>query len=175
MLVEPANAKILSIDTSKAEALPDVRAVVTATDLPLREDAAVVLGSGPPVNLSHVSSNILAREKVLYRGHPIAAVAAASPHAAEEALGLIEVEYEVLPAVTDVESAMKSGTVDGVSFDIGRGEIVGLVGESGCGKTATSLALLGLLPRPAGRVAHGAIHFDGQDLTRLPTAALRWS
>ncbi|MCH8185811.1 MAG: xanthine dehydrogenase family protein molybdopterin-binding subunit [Chloroflexi bacterium] len=104
-----AHAKILSIDTSKAEALPDIRAVVTAADLPLKEDAAVVLGSGPPVNLSHVSSNILAREKVLYKGHAVAAVAAASVHAAEEALSLIEVEYEVLPAVTDVEAAMKPG------------------------------------------------------------------
>lgn len=104
-----AHARILSVDTSKAEALPDIRAVVTAADLPLREDAAVVLGSGPPVNLSHVSSNILAREKVLYMGHPIAAVAAVSAHAAEEALSLIEVEYEVLPAVTDVEAAMKPG------------------------------------------------------------------
>ena len=104
-----AHAKILSVDTSKAEALPDIRAVVTAADLPLREDAAVVLGSGPPVNLSHVSSNILAREKVLYMGHPIAAVAAVSAHAAEEAMSLIEVEYEVLPAVTDVEAAMKPG------------------------------------------------------------------
>ena len=104
-----AHAKILSIDTGKAEALPDIRAVVTAADLPLREDAAVVLGSGPPVNLRHVSSNVLAREKVLYKGHPIAAVAAVSAHAAEEALGLIEVEYEVLPAVTDVEAAMKPG------------------------------------------------------------------
>ena len=104
-----AHAKILSIDTGKAESLPDIRAVVTAADLPLREDAAVVLGSGPPVNLRHVSSNVLAREKVLYKGHPIAAVAAVSAHAAEEALGLIEVEYEVLPAVTDVEAAMKPG------------------------------------------------------------------
>ena len=104
-----AHAKILSIDTGKAETLPDIRAVVTAADLPLREDAAVVLGSGPPVNLRHVSSNVLAREKVLYKGHPIAAVAAVSAHAAEEALGLIEVEYEVLPAVTDVEAAMKPG------------------------------------------------------------------
>ena len=104
-----AHAKILSIDTSKAEALQDVRAVVTAADLPLRDDAATVLGSGPPVNLNHVSSNVLARDKVLYKGHAIAAVAAVSAHAAAEALSLVEVEYEVLPAVTDVEAAMKPG------------------------------------------------------------------
>ena len=104
-----AHAKILSIDTTKAEAVPGVRAVATAADLPLAEDAAVVLGSGPPVNLKHVSNNVLAGDKVLYKGHAVAAVAAASVHAAEEALGLIEVVYEVLPAVTDVESAMKPG------------------------------------------------------------------
>ena len=104
-----AHAKILSIDTSKAETLPDILAVVTAANLPLREDAATVLGSGPPVNLSHVSSNVLARDKVLYKGHAVAAVAAVSAHAAEEALSLIDVEYEVLPAVTDVEAAMKTG------------------------------------------------------------------
>ena len=63
--------------------------------------------------------------------------------------------------------------VDGMSFDIGWGEIVGLVGESGCGKTAASLALLGLLPQPAGRRLGGAIRFDGQDLTRQSARALR--
>ena len=63
--------------------------------------------------------------------------------------------------------------VEGVSFELARGEMLGLVGESGCGKTATSLALLGLLPQPAGRVASGRIHFDGRDLTKLPPKALR--
>jgi oligopeptide transport system ATP-binding protein len=58
--------------------------------------------------------------------------------------------------------------VEGVSFDIERGEVVGLVGESGCGKTLTSLALLGLLPRPRGRVSQGSIRLDGEDLTTLP-------
>ncbi len=57
--------------------------------------------------------------------------------------------------------------VDGVSFAVARGETVGLVGESGCGKSATALALMGLLPRPAGRVAGGAIRFDGDDLLTL--------
>jgi len=57
--------------------------------------------------------------------------------------------------------------VDGVSFVVARGETVGLVGESGCGKSATALALMGLLPRPAGRVAGGTIRFDGHELTSL--------
>ena len=104
-----AHARILSIDTSRAEAHPDVKAVATSSDFPEPEDKAAVLGSGPPVNVMHLSSNNLARGKALYRGHAIAAVAASSPHAAEEALSLIDVEYEVLPPVTTVEDAMKPG------------------------------------------------------------------
>lgn len=57
--------------------------------------------------------------------------------------------------------------VDGVSFEVGRGEVVGLVGESGCGKTLTSLALLDLLPRPRGRITSGRIGFEGRDLRAL--------
>ena len=63
--------------------------------------------------------------------------------------------------------------VDGMSLTIGRGEMVGLVGESGCGKTAACLAILGLLPQPAGRVAKGTVAFDGQDLARLSSAERR--
>ena len=107
MLRSPhAHARIISIDTSRAEAHPEVRAVVTSKDLPEQEDKPVVLGAPPEVNLWHISCNVLARGKALYRGHAIAAVAATSPHVAEEALELIDVEYEVLPHVGDVESAM---------------------------------------------------------------------
>ena len=102
-----AHARILSIDTSRAEAHPDVRAVVTSKDLAPTEDKPLVLGSGPPVNLSHLSGNVLAKDKVLYKGHAVAAIAASTPHAAEDALSLIDVEYEVLPAVSNVEDAMK--------------------------------------------------------------------
>jgi oligopeptide/dipeptide ABC transporter ATP-binding protein len=62
--------------------------------------------------------------------------------------------------------------VNGVSFDIAPGETLGIVGESGCGKSVTSLALLGILPR-AGRVVGGSALFQGQDLVRLSDAALR--
>jgi len=62
--------------------------------------------------------------------------------------------------------------VNGISFDIGPGETLGIVGESGCGKSVTALALLGLLPR-AGRVRSGAAHFDGRDLLQLSQRALR--
>lgn len=58
--------------------------------------------------------------------------------------------------------------VDGVSFTLARGETLCLVGESGCGKSATAMSVLRLIPDPPGRIARGAIHFDGVDLTRLP-------
>ena len=102
-----AHAKIISIDTSKAEAHPEVRAVVTSADLPELPDEPVAMGPGPKPNGRELSSNILARGKVLYRGHAVAAVAATSVHAAEEALSLIDVKYEVLAPVTNPEDAMK--------------------------------------------------------------------
>jgi len=105
-----AHAIIKSIDTSKAEAHPDVRAVVTSADFVLHENKPILLSSGGiPQNMFQRSSNCLARGKVFYKGHAVAAVAADTVHAAEEAMSLIEVEYEILPAVTDVESAMAEG------------------------------------------------------------------
>ena len=62
--------------------------------------------------------------------------------------------------------------VDGVSFDVGAGEILGLVGESGCGKSVTSLAVMGLLPRRSSRVT-GQVLFAGRDLLALPDSRLR--
>ncbi len=107
MLRSPhAHAKIKRLDTSKAEKLPGVRAVVTSADLPEQGDRMVELGEGA-VNMRHLSANILARGKVLYTGHAIAAVAADSIHTAEAAVKLIEVEYEPLPAVLDVRQAMQ--------------------------------------------------------------------
>ena len=101
-----AHARIRSIDTSKAKALPGVKAVVTARDMPKAEDRMANLGE-MSVNVKHLSNNALAYDKVLYRGHAVAAVAATNVHIAEEALKLIEVDYEVLPAAIDVLSAMK--------------------------------------------------------------------
>ena len=107
MLRSPhAHARIKSIDTSKAKALPGVRAVVTAHDMPKAEDRMANLGE-MSVNVKHLSNNALAYDKVLYRGHAVAAVAATNVHVAEEALKLIEVDYEVLPAALDVLDAMK--------------------------------------------------------------------
>ena len=104
-----AHANIKSIDTSKAEAHPEVRAVITSADFPSLPNESQVLTAGLPVNVKFLSNNILAADKVLDTGHPVAAVVAGSVHAAEEALELIDVEYEVLPAVTNVEDALKSG------------------------------------------------------------------
>jgi len=63
--------------------------------------------------------------------------------------------------------------VDGVSFNIGEGKTLGLVGESGCGKSVTALSILRLVPSPPGRVVGGAIYFRGQDLLKLDKEAMR--
>ena len=100
-----AHARIRSIDTTKAAALPGVKAVMTAADLPEQQFAYI----GPPrlqINFWHMTRNIMAREKALYEGHAVAAVAAADPTTAAKAVSLIEVDYEVLPHVIDVEAAM---------------------------------------------------------------------
>ncbi|MBN9490410.1 MAG: xanthine dehydrogenase family protein molybdopterin-binding subunit [Alphaproteobacteria bacterium] len=99
------HARIRSIDTSKAEKLPGVKAVMTAKDIvdfPL--DKSVMLGIQ---DMRWMCRNVMAREKALFAGHPVAAVAAMSEKIADEACKLIEVDYEVLPWVIDVEEAMK--------------------------------------------------------------------
>ena len=104
-----SHARIKAIDATRALALPGVKAVVTSEDLPNPSDRADVVAEGGFQNLGFLSQNCLARDKVLYRGHAVAAVAAISPHIAEEALSLIDVEYEVLPSVFDGREAMKDG------------------------------------------------------------------
>lgn len=101
-----AHARIKRIDTTKALQLPGVRAVATADDLVETVDKLSDIGE-TRVNIREIASNSLASDKVLYTGHAVAAVAATSPHIAEEALQLIEVDYEVLPPVIDVLEAMK--------------------------------------------------------------------
>ncbi|MDE0726053.1 MAG: xanthine dehydrogenase family protein molybdopterin-binding subunit [Alphaproteobacteria bacterium] len=101
-----AHAKIISIDTSKAAAMDGVKAVVTAADMPLADPTPVASGEAM-INLRDLSDNVIAREKVLYEGQTVAAVAATSADIAERAAALIEVEYEVLPHVIDVLEAMK--------------------------------------------------------------------
>ena len=101
-----SHARIRSIDTSKAEALPGVMAVATARDLPIIQQRPLDF-ENVQGNPRIIAENILASEKVLYQGHAVAAVAATSPHIAEEALKLIEVDYEVLPTVLGWRDALK--------------------------------------------------------------------
>ena len=101
------HARIRGIDARRALALPGVLAVVTAADFPEVSAEAADLAEGANVNYGFYSRNVMAREKALYRGHAIAAIAAASPHLAEEALALIDVDYEVLPAVLNAEEALQ--------------------------------------------------------------------
>ena len=63
--------------------------------------------------------------------------------------------------------------VDGVTLDIGNGQTVGLVGESGCGKSVTALSIVRLLPQGTGRIVGGELQFQGKDLASLPDDALR--
>lgn len=101
-----AHAKIKSIDTLAAGQLPGVLAVATAADFPDLKDKIAKLGEGA-VNLVHLSGNILAHGKVLYKGHAVAAVAAVDPQVAAEALKLIKVDYQPLPPVMCVADAMR--------------------------------------------------------------------
>ena len=101
-----AHARIKSIDTSAAETHPGVHAVVTAADLPfaaLRKEEL----EGDYQRLKFASNHVLASDKVLFKGHPVAAVAADSQHVAEEAINLIRVDYEVLPPAMTVRQAME--------------------------------------------------------------------
>lgn len=93
-----AHAKILQVDTSAAEKLPGVLAVLTAKDIPHNR-----------FGFTHQDQPVLADDKVRYYGDAVAAVAAVSQDAAEEALALIKVDYEPLPAVFDPIEAMQPG------------------------------------------------------------------
>ncbi|NEK24174.1 molybdopterin-dependent oxidoreductase [Sulfitobacter sp. JBTF-M27] len=92
-----AHARIKNIDTSRAEAVKGVKAIVTAADLPDLTDG--------DAGLFAILDNCMAREKAMYDGHAVAAVAAIDQKAAKAALNLIDVDYEVLPHVVDVDAA----------------------------------------------------------------------
>ena len=93
-----AHARIVKIDTSKAEALSGVKAFVTRADFP----------TGLNGEDFYLQENTIAGDRVLYDGHAVAAIAATSALVAKDAIKLIEVEYEILPHVTDVDEAMRS-------------------------------------------------------------------
>ena len=99
------HAKIISINTKKAEALKGVKAVITSKDIvdfPL--DTPVILGIQ---DMRWMCRNVMAKDKVLFHGHPLAAVAATTQEIAAKACELIEVEYEILPWSIDIEDAIK--------------------------------------------------------------------
>ena len=96
-----AHARIKSIDTSQALAMAGVKAVITGEDMPGANKTDAARG------IQMASDNVMARSKAVYRGHPVAAVAAVNQHTAEAAMSLITVEYEVLPTVVDVRKAME--------------------------------------------------------------------
>jgi CO/xanthine dehydrogenase Mo-binding subunit len=100
------HARIRSIDTSKAEALSGVKAVVARDDFDDLPSELVPAGE-MLVNYRDMVRNVMAREKALYEGHAVAAVAATSAAVARRALSLIAVDYEPLPHVIDVRQAME--------------------------------------------------------------------
>ena len=101
-----AHARIKSIDVSAALKLSGVKAVVTAADF--KDPASEFVPAGEMlINYRDVMRNTLARDKALYEGHPVAAIAATTDAVAREALKLIKVDYEVLPHVIDEVEAMK--------------------------------------------------------------------
>ena len=100
-----AHARIKSIDTSKAQGLHGVKAVITAADFSDLPSEFIPAGE-MMVNYRDMTRNVMAREKALYEGHAVAAVAATTEAVAAQALALIDVDYEVLPHVIDVEQAM---------------------------------------------------------------------
>ena len=112
------HAKILSIDTSKAEVLPGVKAIVTGADFPNR------------VGLYLKDKHLFARDRVRFVGDPIAAVAATSEQIAEQAVDLIEVEYEELPAYFHPEDAIKDDAVL-IHPDLGSYEVANFIFPKG--------------------------------------------
>lgn len=102
-----AHARIIRIDASKALALEGVKAVITGKDFPdIPQKTYAAHGEGN-IDMWSLSRIVIARDKALYHGQAVAAVAAVTPQIAEQALKLIEVEYEVLPPVMDIVKAIK--------------------------------------------------------------------
>ncbi len=98
------HARIKRVDVSRALAMDGVHAAVCGADFPGAQHGKV--GGEGGGDVADVAKNVMARDKVLYHGHAVAAVAASSPRLAEAALEAIEVEYEPLPVVLDVDAAM---------------------------------------------------------------------
>ena len=116
-----AHALIKSIDITKALALPGVLSIVTSEDFPAPVEAILQTIRGPMPAQWDIE-RLMARRKVLFRGHPVAAVSATDAHIAEDAVELIEVEYDVLPPVVTIEDALSPSAP--ILHDDGMDEIV---------------------------------------------------
>ena len=145
-----AHAKIVRIDVSKARALPGVRAVLTAADVPQ-------LKHKPPTR-AHA---VLAIDRVVFAGQPVAAVAADEPAIAEEACDLIEVEYQVLPVAADPLQSMKAGappvaeagTEADTSEALAHGSVSGIASEARPAK-AVNISQQAHIHRGDGSISH---------------------
>ena len=121
-----AHAKITSIDTSEAKASPGVVAVYTGADVVGKIGAVPCAGALPDLRVPQY--NVLATDHVVFVGQPIAAVVATDRYAAKDAIDLIIVDYEELPAVVDVEESAKGGPViyeqfgDNIAYKLTSGE-----------------------------------------------------
>ena len=116
-----AHALIKSIDITKALELPGVLSIVTSEDFPAPVEAILQTIRGPMPAQWDIE-RLMARRKVLFRGHPVAAVSATDAHIAEDAVELIEVEYEVLPPVVPIEDALSASAP--ILHDDGMDEVV---------------------------------------------------
>ncbi|MDU8502969.1 molybdopterin cofactor-binding domain-containing protein, partial [Pseudomonas syringae] len=98
------HARLRRIDTSEAERSQGVRRVIRASDVPRNLNTLLSL-----INFGKDDEPSLAVDKVRYKGEPIVAIVADSPREADEAIAKVKIDYEVLPAVFDVEEALKPG------------------------------------------------------------------
>jgi carbon-monoxide dehydrogenase large subunit len=121
-----AHARITSIDTSEAEKLPGVVAIYTGAQIADKLGPVPCAGALPGLKVPDY--RVLAKDKVIYVGHPIAAVVAKDPYTARDAVDLVVVDYEGLPVVTDVEAAAKGGPLvheqfgDNIAYTLTAGE-----------------------------------------------------
>ena len=91
---------------------------------------------------------------------------------------MAELDSDILLRVSDLTTAFDTDAgqltaVDGVSFDVRRGRTLGIVGESGCGKSVTAMSIMRLLPQPMGKILGGEVLFDGRNLATIPAEDMR--
>src|SRR5436190_23164043 len=121
-----AHARINGIDTSEATKAPGVVAIYTGKDIATKVGPVPCAAALPDLKVPDY--RVLATDKALFVGHPIAAIVATDKYAARDAIDLVSVDYEELPAVVDVEAAAKGGTVihekfgDNVAYKLTSGE-----------------------------------------------------